>query len=333
MWVYILFLVPRIDKASTKYRVLQYLDYLESEGIDCSIKELSKKSRNRFTLIKFIKKADIVFIQKKIFSKIEVCLIRFFAKKIVFDIDDAVMFKDGPLGTSAQKRQSRRFSFMAKNADLVICGNEYLKKNTEKLNANIRLLPTPVDMDRYVEKHNSGFEKKGITLGWIGSKVTLKYLKQISPALEQLSKRFPDLKLKIVADEFFEIHGLEVEKKEWSSTEEIKDLHSFDIGLMPLSDDAWTRGKCGFKLLQCMAVGLPVVCAPVGMNREIVTDGVEGFWARSQEEWAEKIGTLVQDGNLRETMGSKGRKKVEEIYSLSINAELMSSILREVCRS
>jgi glycosyltransferase involved in cell wall biosynthesis len=82
-----------------------------------------------------------------------------------------------------------------------------------------------------------------------------------------------------------------------------------------------------------MAVGLPVVCSPVGMNREIVTDGVEGFWASSQEEWAEKIGTLVQDGNLRETMGSKGRKKVEKTYSLSINAELMSSILGEVCRS
>jgi glycosyltransferase involved in cell wall biosynthesis len=163
--------------------------------------------------------------------------------------------------------------------------------------------------------------------------VTLKYLKQISPALVQLSKRFPDLKLKIVADEFFEIHGLEVEKKEWSLTEEIKDLHSFDIGLMPLSDDAWTRGKCGFKLLQCMAVGLPVVCSPVGMNREIVTDGVEGFWASSQKEWVDKIGTLVQDGSLRETMGSKGRKKVEKTYSLSINAELMSSILGEVCRS
>jgi glycosyltransferase involved in cell wall biosynthesis len=330
MWVYILFLVPRIDKASTKYRVLQYLDYLESEGIDYSIKELSKKSRYRFTLIKFIKKADIVFIQKKIFSKIEVCLIRLFAKKIVFDIDDAVMFKDGPLGTSAQRRQNKRFGFMAKKSDLVICGNEYLKKNTEKFNANIRLLPTPIDMDRYVEKQNTGLEKKGITLGWIGSKVTLKYLKQISPALVQLSKRFPDLKLKIVADEFFEIHGLEVEKKEWSSTEEIKDLHSFDIGLMPLSDDAWTRGKCGFKLLQCMAVGLPVVCSPVGMNREIVTDGVEGFWAGSENEWIGKLSTLIQDYELCKSMGKKGRNKVEEKYSLAVNAKKMIKFLQEV---
>jgi glycosyltransferase involved in cell wall biosynthesis len=155
-------------------------------------------------------------------------------------------------------------------------------------------------------------------------------LKQISPALVQLSKRFPDLKLKIVADEFFEIHGLEVEKKEWSSTEEIKDLHSFDIGLMPLSDDAWTRGKCGFKLLQCMAVGLPVVCSPVGMNREIVTDGVEGFWAGSENEWIGKLSTLIQDYELCKSMGKKGRNKVEEKYSLAVNAKKMIKFLQEV---
>ena len=118
-------------------------------------------------------------------------------------------------------------------------------------------------------------------------------------------------------------------KKNWSATDEIDDLHSFDIGLMPLSDDVWTRGKCGFKLLQCMAVGLPVVCSPVGANREIVTDGVEGFWAARQEEWVEKLTTLADDAELRQAMGNRGRDKVLRRYSLKANIPLLLQVLRD----
>jgi len=106
------------------------------------------------------------------------------------------------------------------------------------------------------------------------------------------------------------------------------DLHSFDIGLMPLADDVWTRGKCGFKLLQCMAMGLPVVCTPVGMNTEIISDGEEGFWARSSDEWIEKLGLLIKDRNLQKSIGSKARKKVITKYSLSKTAPLFVRYLQ-----
>jgi glycosyltransferase involved in cell wall biosynthesis len=138
------------------------------------------------------------------------------------------------------------------------------------------------------------------------------------------------VQLKIVADDFFELEAMPVLRKRWSAEEEIADLHSFDIGLMPLSDDVWTRGKCGFKLLQCMAVGLPVVCSPVGINAEIVTDGVEGFWARGEEEWVARLSQLVADAGLRAAMGRRARQKVAASYSLAVNAPRLLQYLREV---
>lgn len=329
--MHVLFVVPRVDKASTRYRVLQYLPYLEKQGISFSIKELSKKARDWVALFQRVKQADVVFIQKKIFSKWEIFLIRRIAKRIIFDFDDSIMVKDGAVTAASLRRQSKRFGRMVCNADLVICGNAYLKTSCEPWNAKLRLLPTPIDTVRYVEKNDSLYDSDTITLGWIGSRVTLKYLKDIAPALSEVARRCPGTRLKIVADEFFDVEGMEVIKQPWSDSEEIADLHSFDVGLMPLTDDVWTRGKCGFKLLQCMAVGTPVVCSPVGMNREIVTDGVEGFWATSQEEWSEKLVTLIQDRQLRFAMGKKGIEKVEKTYSLAVNAELLIAYLKEVC--
>lgn len=327
--MHVLFVVPRVDKASTRYRVLQYLPYLENQGISFSIKETSKKSRDWFALFRRMKQADIVFIQKKIFSRFEIFLIRRIAKRIIFDIDDSIMFKDGSVTAASLRRQAKRFGRMVRNADLIICGNEYLRTHCESLNPNLRLLPTPIDTKRYVEKKDSSCDSGMITLGWIGSRVTLKYLKDIAPALAEVARRCSGSRLKIVADEFFDIKGMEVIKQPWSDAEEIADLHSFDIGLMPLVDDVWTKGKCGFKLLQCMAVGMPVVCSPVGMNREIVTEGVDGFWANSQEEWIEKLTILIQDRQLRNDMGKKGREKVVEKYSLAVNSKLLVGYLKE----
>jgi glycosyltransferase involved in cell wall biosynthesis len=168
-----------------------------------------------------------------------------------------------------------------------------------------------------------------VVLGWIGSRGTLKYLKEIAPALEVIGERFPGVKLKIVADDFFGLERLPVIKKSWSATDEIADLHSFDIGLMPLTDDVWTRGKCGFKLLQCMAVGLPVVCSPVGANRQIMADGVEGYWASNHAEWVEKLAALINDATLAQAMGRRGREKVQQTYSLQANAPLLIQALRQ----
>jgi glycosyltransferase involved in cell wall biosynthesis len=315
----VLFLVPRLDKASTRYRVLQYLPLLDREGIDYEIVALSRNPRHRFSLARRIKAADTIFIQKKLFSFLELFWIRKLARRLIYDFDDAVMFKGGPAGERQQARQQRRFAITAEKADLVIAGNRYLQQKALPLNRQVRLLPTVLDMDRYSAREGDGGADGEIVLGWIGSRGTLRYLQDISPALEELGSRWPGLKLKIVADDFFDLNNLQVIKKPWAAADEIADLHSFDIGLMPLSDDVWTRGKCGFKLLQCMAVGVPVVCSPVGVNAEIVTEGCEGLYATTLDEWVKQLDALIADGDLRRRMGQRGRQRVAAEFSLAAN--------------
>ncbi|MFZ5766430.1 MAG: glycosyltransferase family 4 protein [Thermodesulfobacteriota bacterium] len=325
----VLFLVPRLDKASTRYRVLHYLPALKENGIDCEIRELSRRTRNPLAVMKQARRADVVVIQKKLLSRIELFFLRQASRRLVYDFDDAVMFKDGPASTSQLARQGNRFIRTVSQVDLVLAGNSYLADLARPYQKNVHILPTPLDMERYTAKPPKETAGNNVILGWIGSKGTLKYLADLIPALERLGKKHPDIVLKIVADAFFDLKNMEVIKKYWTAAAEIDDLHSFDIGIMPLTDDVWTRGKCGFKLLQCMAAGLPVVCSPVGMNREIVTDGVEGFWAQTAEEWVDRIGALATSHDLGREMGKKGRDKVRRHYSLAATTPLLLRALRE----
>lgn len=324
----VLFLVPRLDKASTRYRVLQYLPALAEAGIACELRAVSKIGRDWPRLLWQAYAADVVFIQKKLFSLFEIALLRRVCRRLIYDFDDAVMFKDGPASDREHARQRHRFAVTARRADLLIAGNAYLDETARCYNHTTVMLPTPLDMARYTKRPAKTDDNVEVVLGWIGSRGTLKYLAEIAPALEVLGERLPGITLKIVADDFFDLAKLPVIKKNWSEDEEIADLHSFDIGLMPLPDDVWTRGKCGFKLLQCMAVGLPVICSPVGANREIVTDGVEGFWAARREEWVEKIALLAGDAALRATLGRRGREQVARRYSLRANLPLFLRALR-----
>lgn len=323
----ILFLVPRLDKASTRYRVLQYLPFLEAAGSTCTVRPLSRAPRQWGMLLREVRRADVVVVQKKLFSRFEILLLRRLARRLVYDFDDAVMYKDAAASDRQQRRQRRRFEITVARADLVIAGNRYLRQEALTANPRVELLPTPLDLERY--RLRPPMADNGVVLGWIGSRGTLKYLQQLTPVLEEVGRRFPGVRLKIVADAFFDLRALPVEKKPWSEAEEIADLHSFDIGLMPLADDVWTRGKCGFKLLQCMAVGLPVVCSPVGINAEIVSDGVEGFWATDQTEWVQRLGELIADAGLRAAMGERARRKVESGYSLAVAAPLLLHYLQE----
>ncbi len=328
--IHILFLVPRLDKASTRYRVNQYLPALSEAGFSWEIREMSRSARDWPRLWRQVKCADIVFIQKKLFSPLEIRLLRKLCRHLVYDLDDAVMFKDGPASVAQLARQKRRFLATVRRADLVIAGNSYLSELTGAEGGEVIEIPTSLDLGLYPPRPAHDLSRDEIVLGWIGSRGTLKYLQEIAPALEKLGQNIPGFRLKIVADDFFDLRHMPVEKKRWSAADEIADLHSFDIGLMPLSDDPWSRGKCGFKLLQYMAVGIPVVCSPVGANCDIVTDGVEGYWARSQQEWVDILSHLGQDPDLRGRMGAKGRAAVERNYSLTTNAPRLIACLRNV---
>lgn len=216
---------------------------------------------------------------------------------------------------------------MVKNSDIIIAGNEYLEAFAVKENPNTFVIPTSIDMDRYIERPPVA-SSESVILGWIGSSSTLFYLEKMKNIWDAIFDRFSYVKLKIVADKFFDCDRIPVIKKQWRYEEEINDLHSFDIGLMPLSDDPWSRGKCGFKLLQYMAVGIPAVCSPVGVNRTIVTDGVNGFWTKDEKEWLEKLSILIQNSQFRVQMGNKARETVIRNYSTEVNSKKLLEILK-----
>jgi glycosyltransferase involved in cell wall biosynthesis len=222
-----------------------------------------------------------------------------------------------------------KFRRIVKSCDLVLAGNHFLGEQALKFTTanRVSVIPTVVELGRYPMKARVE-ARENLTIGWIGSAGTIHYLEEVLPALEEVARRFPQACLKVVCDRFFNSRSIRMIKKVWREPEEVGDLHSFDIGIMPLSDDLWAHGKCALKIVQYLAVGLPVVCSPVGMNRDIVKNGVNGFWAMGEKEWIGRLGILIEDGKLREQMGLVGRRIVEEGYSLETVGERLVGLLR-----
>lgn len=327
----IAFLVTSFEKPSARYRVLQYIPILEEKGYLPEVCIIPKNYRNRIKLFRKMRSFDFVFLHRKLLSTVGWYILRKNAKRLVYDFDDAVMFKDSINKNQISNRRMNNFIRTVKNADLIIAGNEYLKDFAIKENPRSFVIPTPIDMQRYVERSHE-VPSDIIIIGWIGSSVTLFYLEKMKKAWDAIFNKFPYVKLKIVADKFFDCNRMPVIKKQWRYEEEIADLHTFDIGLMPLTDDPWSRGKCGFKLLQYMAVGVPAVCSPVGVNREIVTDGINGFWANDEDEWVDKVGELIKNRQLRIEIGSRARKTIIERYSTEVCSKKILAILNSVGR-
>ena len=193
------------------------------------------------------------------------------------------------------------------------------------------VVPTCIDMNLYPKKKETSHREE-IILGWIGTKGNLKYLKKLERVFETIHKRFPHVKLKIVSNDFYDSSHLATIKKLWKLEDENEDLISFDIGLMPLSDDLWSRGKCGLKIVQYLSVGVPVVCTPVGINSDIIKDGENGFWAMNDQEWVDRLSVLIQDEGLRHQMGLKGIETVEREYSLSVTSRKFFDVLQDLFR-
>ncbi|RLA92837.1 MAG: hypothetical protein DRG25_05605 [Deltaproteobacteria bacterium] len=312
----IAFLVSRPDKPSTKFRVQSYLPLLQKEGVNANVFPLSKKIVKRWKIFFYLNHYDLVFIQKKLFSFWELVYIRRQAKKLIYDFDDAVMFKKGEKMDPTNPVRQKRFMRTVRICDWVIAGNQFLLREAKLFSDRISIIPTPVDTERYIPREKK--RSTEVTVGWLGSKSTVNYLKPLVPVCSELRNRFPNLKFKLVSDSFQELERFEGIQKIWKEEEEVWDLQSFDIGIMPLPDDPWTNGKCGFKILQYQAAGLPVVCSPVGINREIVTDGFNGYLANSPQEWIDKLSRLITSPELRSRMGKAGRERVEKQYSLKV---------------
>ncbi len=314
--------------ASSRYRVLQYLPFLEKAGFVCDVWVVEKGAANRLKLFSKLGNHDLTFIQKRLFQPWDLFWIRQKSRRLIYDLDDAVMYR--PTGEGGYSL-TRRYQFRntVNCADWVIAGNAYLQAEVERYHARVSVIPTVLDPRGYTPKtdHGSG---DTVTIGWIGSRSNLAYLAEIGPALDRLFEAHPKVQLKIVADAGMQIGKIPVVERRWSAPDEPDDLRSFDIGIMPLPDDRWTRGKCGFKIIQYMACGLPVVCSPVGANREILQDGIAGFFATSDDEWQKQLSRLIENPALRARMGAAGRQRIEEGYALERSAPHMIDLLNRV---
>jgi glycosyltransferase involved in cell wall biosynthesis len=231
----------------------------------------------------------------------------------VFDFDDAIMMRDSAARRLDSWQRRRRFARMVRGAGAVIAGSPHLAEWALRYRDDATVIPTAVDLRPY-PRHPP--DAGAPTIGWMGSAPNLMYLRAVIPALARLCARRPQVQLHVVSDGAFAAANLPLISTAWSLRDEVAHLRSFQVGIMPLPDDPWTRGKCALKILQYFAAGVPVVCSPVGANLEIVEHGRNGFFAATDDEWVERLDQLLGDAALRRRFGENGRALVEERFSV-----------------
>jgi glycosyltransferase involved in cell wall biosynthesis len=269
----------------------------------------------------------VYWIQKKLLPRRQV---RALARSghLVFDFDDAIWTTEkGRRSFFARWRTEARLRSVLRHSTAVLAGNEYLAAYARRHNPRVAVVPTVLDTERYPARQHG--PRQVLTLGWIGHSVNFPYLAALGPVLRAFAAQCP-ARLLVVADRDFELDGVEVVNRRWSESGEIADLLDMDVGLMPLADDEWARGKCGFKAVQYMAAGVPPVASPVGMNRDLVSDGQDGFLPEAEAEWLEALRRLHADAGLRERMGRAAREKVQQRYSLAATGPAIARIFQDL---
>ena len=323
----LLFLTTRRSKPSFRFRVQQVLPFFRDRGHDCDVVLLPDSFFDRMGLFKTAADYDAVVLQKRMLNRLELGVLFGFARKLVYDFDDAILYDtDG----RTDLRSVRRFKNIVTAADLVIAGNDYLAAEARRFSRRVTIVPTPIDTERYAPRpHPRDFAKslgcdartvgRLCRIGWTGSRATNRHLNELFPVLGQLQGR---ISVHILSDsteflEFQKLRDVPVEFEHWTPDNENDFPSRFDVGVMPLPDNRWTRGKCGLKALQYMALGIPAVCSPVGVNRTIIAHGETGLLADSPDEWLLWLTELVDDPLRRHNLGLAGRRRVEAEYSLA----------------
>lgn len=250
----------------------------------------------------------------------------------VFDFDDAVFvsYKSPSNGYLSYLKFPGKTAEICRLAAHVMVGNEYLADYSRQHNDRVSVIPTTIDTDKYqlLERDR---EPEALTVGWSGSFSTIQHLDTMREALQELGKT-EKFRLRVIGTPTYDLPGVEVEAIQWRSETEIEDLEKIDIGLMPLPDENWTRGKCGLKALQYMALGIPAICSPVGVNSTIIKHGENGFLADSRAEWLETITSLLHSSEMRRRVGLAGRQTVEREYSAKAIAPKVLEIFRATAR-
>ena len=331
---------------SQRYRFEQYLPFLEKQGYNFTFSyllnekdDLAFYAKGNFISKVFIlfksllirikdcfrfKKFDIVFIQREA-SFLGTSFFEKRARKsgayVIFDFDDSIWLADTSPGNKKWEfiKKPEKFFKAISYANCVIAGNDYLAEKALSFNKNTIVIPTTIDTNFHLPKPELR-NKEIITIGWSGSISTVKHFEELTPVLLKIKERYKEkVKFKLLGDKNYSNTLLEVEGVAWTEATEVNELNTFDIGIMPLPDDAWANGKCGLKALSYMACEVTAVVSAVGVNKEIITNGKNGFLANSKKEWFENLCLLIENKDLRIEIGKAGRNTVIEKYSVTAN--------------
>ena len=348
------------EGAGCRFRIAHYIPYLEANGFDVTL--ISLFSTDFFRLVyrpghlaskamtfaglalkhlwalRRARRYDVIFIYRELFpvgpAWVEWLLARL-GPPIVFDFDDAIFLpsvSEANRLIAALKMPSKVATIVRSSAHTVV-GNDYLAAYARQFSDAVTTIPTCVDTTKFTPDPGSRIPGPVLpVLGWIGSPTTASYIRGLGPVLQRVAAQHPFLLSVSGTGEPVAIPGVRVENPSWALDGEIDLFRNCDIGVYPLVDDAWAKGKCGFKAIEFMACGVPVVASAVGVNREIIEDGVNGFLATTDNEWVEKLGRLIAEPELRARLAAAGRRTIEERYSLHVNAPKLADVLSRAAR-
>ena len=344
---------------SQRFRFEQYISYLEENGFESDFSYLIEEKddkrfyspgnyflkfsvllrsyRKRNNSVRDIDKYDIVFIQREAFMTKSIKFEKAFSNsnaKVIFDFDDSIWI-------SNVSEANKKLNFLKDPnktlkiislSDMVFAGNQYLSDYASKYCNNVKIVPTTIDLKEY--KRIPDFTTDRICIGWSGSVTTIQHFEYAIPFLLKIKEKHKDrVCFSVIGDANYVNTQLDIKGIGWKFEDEVKELSKFDIGIMPLPDDEWANGKCGLKGLQYMALEIPTIMSPVGVNSEIISHGENGFLATIVEEWVTHISALIESEELRKKMGVEARKTVKEKYSVESQKQNYLNYFNEVLKS
>ncbi len=329
---------------SQRFRFEQYLPFIEQNGYQFDFSQLlnEKDDKTFYSKSGILRKGwiyfktmmirtrdwmranryDLIFIQREAFMTGSVFFEKRFAAsraKMIFDFDDSIWLQNISAANKkfAFLKNANKTSRIIAISDKIFAGNQYLADYAARFNKNISIIPTTIDTDIYVPPI-SKTNRPVVCIGWSGSITTIQHFAVAIPVLKKIQNKFGDkVKFKIIGDGNYYCEELKTQGESWRAATEVEDLAKIDIGIMPLPDDEWAKGKCGLKGLQYMAIGIPTLMSPVGVNKEIIHHAVNGYLPGSEDEWTAILSELVEKPELREKIGAAGRKTVVDKYSVN----------------
>ena len=340
---------------SQRFRMEQFFPFYEKAGFQCDyswfidanddkvfygqgnlvgkLLVMLKAARVRLGDVLRANNYDIIYIQREAFMLGTTIFERLLTRskaKVIFDFDDAIWEDDVSVNNAKLrwlKRPLKADEIMAMS-DWIVVGNQYLADHALQFNQHVTIVPTVVDTDVYLPVDHT---RTPVCVGWSGSKTTVKHFEPIVPVLKRLKAKYGDkIYFKQIGDKNFKAEDIEVDSSDWQYDTEISELNKIDIGLMPLPDDKWAKGKCGFKAIQYMALEIPPIVSPVGVNTVIVQHGENGFVANTEDDWVKCISTLIESDTLRKKMGTAARKTVVANYSVKSQVGVLTGLFNSL---